>query len=347
MKNSQNDIARSVPRTALKQWIKSAIFFCLYYSGLEYVMARLLPAEAVAVLMYHGVCDGAMMPAHINFHVARDTFGRQMRVLKRRYPIVPLSDVASALARGERLQKGVALTFDDGYKNNACYVAPVLRHLGLPFTIFVATSYVEAQRWLPLNEVYWLWSVGELSAEDMNALRMQIRSRPLAETGGKVDAVWGRNHTAVTTQAEESFAMLNWDEIRSMADDGVEFGSHTHSHCNMATESAPQQCAELLASKQLLESRLERPIRLFAYPYGHAQHMSEDSRRNVIEAGYECAVSAEYGLVTSRGDRFCLPRLGYDQRIWVFAGEILYQFAKQAAKDFLSGRTSRTKEPRG
>src|SRR6266404_3188802 len=81
MKNSQNDIARSVPRTALKQWIKSAIFFCLYYSGLEYVMARLLPSEAVAVLMYHGVCDGAMMPAHINFHVARDTFGRQMRVL--------------------------------------------------------------------------------------------------------------------------------------------------------------------------------------------------------------------------------------------------------------------------
>ena len=103
--------------------------------------------------------------------------------------------------------------------------------------------------------------------------------------------------------------MLNWDEIQAMAGARIEFGSHTHTHCNMAAESPSKQQVELEASKNLLESRLHRPIRTFAYPYGHAEHMSENSRRSVIAAGYDCAISAEYGLVTSRSDRFRLPRL--------------------------------------
>jgi peptidoglycan/xylan/chitin deacetylase (PgdA/CDA1 family) len=121
-----------------------------------------------------------------------------------------------------------------------------------------------------------------------------------------------------------------------MARARIEFGSHTHTHCNMAAESPSQQRVELEISKDLLEGRLNRPIRTFAYPYGRTEHMSESSRRNVIAAGYDCAVSAEYGLVTSRTDRFCLPRLGGVGPIWTFAGEILYHFARVAASSALA-----------
>ena len=317
----------------MKQWIKSAAFFCLYYSGLERLLATLLRIDGVAVLMYHGVCDDAPMPPAINFHLEPEIFERQMRVLKSRYRVVPLSDVTRALSQGKRLEKAVVLTFDDGYRNNALRVAPILKRMGLPFTVFVATSYVDTGRWMPLNEIYWMWSMGELGSEEMAALRKQVRGRPWQEVRQAVDAVRNRRQTPATTAAEESFAMLNWDEIHRMAADGVGFGSHTHSHCNMAVESSERQTSELLASRELLEKHLEHPVRSFAYPYGRAEHMSEVSRRNVIKAGYECAISGEYGLVTSRSDRFRLPRLGYNRRIWIFAGEIFYQLAKQAAKD--------------
>ncbi|HKW98478.1 MAG TPA: polysaccharide deacetylase family protein [Bryobacteraceae bacterium] len=335
MKNSHADQEPRTPR-GWKDGVKSALLFCLYYSGLERLLARLIPAEAVAILMYHGVCDRSAVPAHINFHLGRRLFERQMRILKQRYRVMPLAEVVAALSRGGRIGKAVVLTFDDGYQNNARYAAPVLEKLGFPFTIFVVTANVDAGSWLPLNTIYWLWSAGRLTTAEMNDLRDQVRSRPWHEVRERFETVIHQHSVAATQEAEDSFDMLSWDQIRNMADRGVEFGSHTHDHCNMRVEDVSQQHTELAMSKDLLEAHLRRPVFCFAYPYGRTEHMSETSREQVIAAGYKCALSTEQGLVTCQSDPFRLPRLGYDARIWMFAGEILYRFLQAAARDQLA-----------
>lgn len=306
------------------------IFFCLYYSGVEWLLARMLPTKAVAILMYHGVCDCAPIPTHINFHLGRNLFEQQMQALKRRYRVLPLSDVVDSVTRGKPLEKAVVLTFDDGYKNNACYAAPKLNRLRLPFSVFVATAYVDNECWMPLNKLYWMWSEGEVSWDEMTSLREQLRNRPAAGAL-KIFALERECPKTISVAAAESFAMLSWDEIREMADKGAEFGSHTHSHCNMAIEGEVQRRQELQLSKELLEKHLGSPVRLFAYPYGA---LSEASSANVVQAGYECALSTDYGLVTSHTDRFAMPRLGHQRTIWMFTGELLYQFCKQAGKDW-------------
>lgn len=321
----------------MKRWIKSVIFFCLYYSGVEWLLARMLPAKAVAVLMYHGVCDRAPIPAHINFHVSRDVFEQQMRALKRSYRVLSLSDVVDSVNRSKPLEKAVVITFDDGYKNNARYAAPVLNRLGLPFSVFVVTAYVNDGCWMPLNEVYWMWSEGEISWDEMTSLREGLRNKPAAEAL-KIVGPKRKHAKTVSSAAAESFAMLSWEEVREMAGNGTEFGSHTHSHCNMAIEGEARQRQELQLSKELLEKHVGSPVRLFAYPYGY---LSDISRANVIQAGYECALSTDYGLVTNCSDRFAMPRLGQQRRIWMFTGELLYQFCKQAAKDSWAGLVRR------
>ncbi|HEX6894664.1 MAG TPA: polysaccharide deacetylase family protein [Bryobacteraceae bacterium] len=325
-------MSNSVPKSrGWKGWIKPALFFCLYYSGLEWLLARLIRADAAAILMYHGVCDDAPMPRHINFHHQRASFERQMRVLKRRYRVVPLLEIVDALRAKRTLNHCVALTLDDGYRNNILSAAPILQRLSLPFTIFVATAYVDSGAWMPLNELYWRWFAGVLTAAEMERFREQLRGRPGSDSRPLVEELRSRP-VAATAAAEESFAMLSWDEINALANSGVDFGSHTHTHCNMAVEDRTAQQAELEMSKSLLESRLERPTRTFAYPYGRAEHMSEGSRRAVIAAGFDCAISAEYGVVTSRSDPFRLPRLGSGAPIWMFSGELLYQFAREATR---------------
>jgi peptidoglycan/xylan/chitin deacetylase (PgdA/CDA1 family) len=324
----------------MKRWLKSAAFFCLYYSGVEWLMARLIPARAVAVLLYHGVCDRAPIPKHINFHVSQNVFERQMRALKRRYRIASLADVVASLVRGERLQKSVVLTFDDGYRNNLLVVAPLLNALRLPFTVFVATACVETGRWMPLNEIYWRWSEGMLREEEMTELRRQIRERPSSDLPQILSALRDLS-SKPSKSVEDSFAMLNWGEVRQMARDGVEFGSHTHSHCNMAIESDEKQIDELRVSKYLLEKNLGHQVNLFAYPYGK---LSEATRRNLLQTRYTCALSSENGLVTQGADRLRLPRLGNDRTMWMFTGEILFQFAKQAARDAWSGLFGRASE---
>ena len=314
-----------------KVWIKHVLFFCLYYTGFEWLLARLVRADAAAILMYHGVCDDAPMPRHINFHHDLALFERQMRVLKRRYRVVPLLEIVDALRAQRPLQKCVALTFDDGYRNNISSAAPIVQRLSLPFTIFVATAYVDSAAWMPLNELYWRWSTGRLTAIEMERLRQQLRGRPGSDSRQLIEELRSRP-VAASAAAEESFAMLSWDEINALANAGVDFGSHTHTHCNMAVEDRTAHQAELDMSRSLLESRLQRPIRTFAYPYGRAEHMSESSRRSVIAAGFDCAISAEYGVVTSLSDPFRLPRLSSGAPIWMFAGELLYQFTCAATK---------------
>jgi peptidoglycan/xylan/chitin deacetylase (PgdA/CDA1 family) len=332
MKNLRTSNGWANSSIALKDRIKSAIYFCLYYSGLEWLLARIIPVRAVAVLMYHGVCEHSLIPNHINFHLPPDIFERQMRALKRRYRVLPLKETVSALKAGTPLSKGVVITFDDGYRNNGQCAAPILNHLGLPFTVFVATAYIGTDRWIPLNQIYCMWSEGKLSLEQMNALRTRLRSRPSAEAQSIV-AEMRCEPTAISAAASDSFAMLNWDDVRRMADDGADFGSHTHSHCNMAAENAEQQRAELALSKQQLEATLNRAVSLFAYPYGHIEHMSATSKLNVIATGYDCALSTERGLVTSRSDRFEMPRLGCNKRIWMFTGEILHEMVRQGLRD--------------
>ena len=327
-------------KRSLASRIKAAVLFGLYYSGVEWLLARLLRVDAVAVLMYHGVCDGTSIPPSINFHVSRKGFDRQMRLLKTRYPVIALSDLASALANGKPLRKAVVLTFDDGYRNNARYAAPVLEKLGLPFTVFLATEYVDTGAWIPLNTLYCSWAAGELSLGQVEDIRKRLRGRPRHDNCELVEQIrsWPRG---ITDAVSDSFTMLTWNEVAAMSRAGAEFGSHTHTHCNMAVEPAEAQRSELLVSRQLIERRLGRTVRLFAYPYGHAEHISETARAAVIDAGYECALSAEYGLVTSRSDRYCLHRLGYDERMWRFAGEILFQFVRQAVRDASSNWTVR------
>ena len=78
----------------------------------------MIHADAAAVIMYHGVCDDSKLPEQVGFHLTPQVFERQLRILQRRYPVIAVSDLLDRLASGQKMQNCVALTFDDGYRNN-------------------------------------------------------------------------------------------------------------------------------------------------------------------------------------------------------------------------------------
>ena len=52
----------------------------------------------------------------------------------------------AALERGSLPARALAITFDDGYADNATVALPILRRLGLPATFFVATGFLDGGR---------------------------------------------------------------------------------------------------------------------------------------------------------------------------------------------------------
>ena len=66
-----------------------------------------------------------------------------MAFVKRAYSVVSLDTLVDALERGGPLpRRALAVTFDDGYADNHRLGLPVLRALGLPATVYVATGAV-------------------------------------------------------------------------------------------------------------------------------------------------------------------------------------------------------------
>src|SRR5579885_1913186 len=76
------------------------------------------------VLMYHGVVDdGVPQDDEGAKHVRLSHFRDQLRLLERCRRVVPLTTLVERLLAREDCRGLVAITFDDGYLNNAGWAA--------------------------------------------------------------------------------------------------------------------------------------------------------------------------------------------------------------------------------
>jgi len=99
---------------------------------------------------------------------------------------------------------------------------------------------------------------------------------------------------------------------------GIEIGSHTVSHVNLATQSANGLVYQLTASKQALERLVGHPVVSFCYPSGRYNSSVASA---VAVAGYHDATTTRFGSPHTASDRYQWGR------VRVGGGESLGQFA--------------------
>jgi peptidoglycan/xylan/chitin deacetylase (PgdA/CDA1 family) len=102
----------------------------------------------------------------------------------------------------------------------------------------------------------------------------------------------------------EHLATMTWDELRALAERGVEIGSHTLTHPRLPHLSDRELQRELGDSRERIEAELDRPCRYLAYPYG--QH-DERVRAATRGAGYEAAFALRDGA--DAREPYALPRV--------------------------------------
>ncbi len=95
------------------------------------------PRAGFRVLMYHAVGSAAAGDALGIYSIAPDLFAQQIAALAA-YDSASIVSLEQGLAATEPLR--VAVTFDDGYRDNLYRAAPVLQKHGIPFTVFVCTG---------------------------------------------------------------------------------------------------------------------------------------------------------------------------------------------------------------
>lgn len=100
--------------------------------------------------------------------------------------------------------------------------------------------------------------------------------------------------------------MLNWQQIRDLADAGLEVGAHSCFHPQLDQLPSSRLQRELRASKEILETGLGCVVAGMAYPFGYS---NASVRRVAREAGYSYACAVGNKTIGPAWDLFALPRL--------------------------------------
>lgn len=280
-------------------------------------MRRAKGCGKLIVLTYHSFNLGGQNGLVHSLPLNR--FEKQLRFLKENFYLVSLTDGVAALERRDTADKPwLAITIDDGFRDNYEYAFPLLQKYGVPATIFLATDFLDegVPPW-PTRLAEMLESTRRLAVSSPFDYRLESwESR--AELSRNLKVLYAnlapsdrlealqelQQHLGVETQTK--YPPLSWDQVREMKNKGIEFGSHTVYHSILPAVSHRVLLQELADSKARLETELEEPCVLFAYPDG--KH-SKATSVALQESGYRIAVTQDYGWNSPTTNRLSMQRI--------------------------------------
>jgi peptidoglycan/xylan/chitin deacetylase (PgdA/CDA1 family) len=245
------------------------------------------------------------------------------------YDIVSLHEALARLRNPKRDRFFVALTFDDGYRDNVEEAWPILARHEAPWTLFVTPGFADRTArlwWLELEEAIRalpridlalpdgrFTARTETDAEKMRAfakLYWRLRREPEAILLSAISGL--ATEAGIDPVAFVDRDCLPWETLRALSGaPGVTIGAHTLTHPMLAKHEAEVARREIVESRLRLETELGIPIRHFAYPVGDPGSAGPRDFALAAEAGFESAVTTRPGHLFPEhaGHLHALPRV--------------------------------------
>ena len=119
--------------------IRSLLLFCFTFSA---AAQSLEDSTQVAVLGYHEL---NATRENTEMRIQTSKFRKQMEAIRALGLAVISMEDFLAWKKGEKEipQRSILITFDDGWKSVYTDAYPILRELGMPFTVFLYKNYVD------------------------------------------------------------------------------------------------------------------------------------------------------------------------------------------------------------
>jgi peptidoglycan/xylan/chitin deacetylase (PgdA/CDA1 family) len=314
--------------------LSDALKRAIHFSGLLGLTRRYRRTDSAIILRYHSV-GGAdeSVPIHIDpsLCVPASAFARQMRFIRQHYTPVSLTQLFEAIQEQRPFPRGaVAITFDDGYRDNYSQALPILQEYGLPATFYITAGCVEARDilWTSKLRYYFMATrqptlhLRQPTSQNLDLSSPAARQASYAQTVALIKSVGRqRGGDEVFQEVEAALqvtnldplknSMLSWPEIEAMSRAGMLIGAHTLTHPNLPGLPPEAAEAEVAGSKTLIEERLKISVDHFAYPNGRGvSHFNDTVKEIVRQAGFLTSVTSISGPVCRTDDLFTLRRLG-------------------------------------
>lgn len=234
-------------------------------------------------------------------------FTSQIGQLTENYDFILSDDLFIDSNKHSGFDKKIWLTFDDGYRDCIDYAFPVLLEKKARATFYIPTEAIYERKLLDVNKIHILLSSGASPEEIVATSKEFYHEMSLENQVGKsfdelfnaygVENTYNDKHTeflkkifqkalpskirkvfldevfrSQITRSESSWVdelYLNADDVRKLLNDGMEIGSHGHSHEWLEDLTQIEQASDIKTSLELLQSECPGlKVSSICYPYG-------------------------------------------------------------------------------
>ena len=263
-------------------------------------------------------------------------FEKCIQFICSRYEVICIEDVMEPDSLVRKQKPFASLTFDDGFKDNIIYAAPILKKYNCRASFYVVTNCVEE------NQPPWSFMLEYLVTHthvkdvvlDGKLIPRELRLKSLSPDMKQRMAhfkklkswlkkipverkeVIFKDLCSQMNDVELPDLMMDWNDLAALRKAGHYIGSHTHTHNSLTMmESASMLKEELSRPRELIKKHLGYEPVSIAYPFGF---YNEKVKIASADAGYAMGIAADKHQIFYIGkhDYFEIPRIALCSEPW-------------------------------
>jgi len=317
---------------ALKPAIIRGGLESLYFTGAHRVLRPLFGGVGAILTLHHvrPARAGRFQPNRL-LEITPRFFGRVIADLRRaKLDIVSLDEMHRRLVERDFARRFVCLTFDDGYRDTLQIAYPMLKAEGVPFAVYVASSFPDR-----LGELWWLALEAVIGRNKRIGLNIEGRNQTFdCTTVGEKRALydelyWWLRGRPTETELRDVVRNLSgcygvdlaafckdlcmgWEELAELAADPlVTIGAHTVTHPMLAKLPEKSVRSEMDLSRSVIEAALAKRPEHLSFPVGDRTSAGPREFTIAAELGFKTAVTTRPGvLFPQHAERLtALPRI--------------------------------------
>ena len=232
---------------------------------------------------------------HLGITTRPDLLASQLDYFARRYVSVGLEEVIS----GRLPERAILITIDDAYRSVLEVAAPMLKARGLKAVLFANPAPI-ARPFMPLDNVLSI-ARSRLATARYREMLVQAGLEGLAfhkaaagSAYGMPPALMGHVKQRMLEALGIAEAALHRDlgmflrpaDLVALADYDIEIANHTMSHTCCHLLQPNDLVSEIADARAELEAMSRRPVRAFAFPWGHERDATPEALAVIRASGH-------------------------------------------------------------
>ena len=249
---------------------------------------------------------------------------------KKGFSFVSLDELAEIITQKKRARRVLAITLDDGYKDNYTNGVPIFKTHNVPFCIFVATKLPEK------NMTYWWYLIEDIilqqndtvilnngmsfpciTKEEKESAFLSVREEVLKLPQDNFNSEFKKllSNYPIDLFAYNDQLPLTWEMISELEGEPLAtIGCHTHSHLSMYGCTKEMIIYDIILAQELMQKNAGIKMHHFAYPFGDDIAVKDYHRSIVEELNFDTIATTNEGFVSGHTDLHQLPRLFVTER---------------------------------